>query len=80
MHTCIQVLKNSIRGRRDWDCMFCGILDPSAVQVITNVLLQLLRDIINGICCQGNGKRLEQQKDRPNVNICVAEENLEEEP
>ena len=23
-------------------------------------------------------KRLEQQKDRPNVNVCAAEENLEE--
>jgi len=48
--------------------------------VATPLLLQLVRDIINGICCQGYGKRLEQQKDRLNVNICVAEENLEEEP
>jgi len=39
-----------------------------------------VRDIINGICCQGYEKHLEQQKVRPNVNICVAEENLEEEP
>ena len=38
---------------------FCGILDPAAVQdrtefpsLITNVLLQLVRDIINGVCDQ----------------------------
>jgi len=31
---CIQVLKNSIR-RRYWDYIFCGILDPAAVQDIT---------------------------------------------
>jgi len=32
---CIQILKNSIRGRRYWDYIFCGILDPAAVQDIT---------------------------------------------
>jgi len=37
--------KNSIRERRHWDHVFCGILDPAAVQnytqfpsLITNVL------------------------------------------
>ena len=47
---------------------FCGILDPAAIQDVTkfpsltNVLLQLVRDI-NGICYQGyDEKRLEQQK------------------
>jgi len=39
----------------------------------------LVRDIINGLCYQRYEKRIEQQKGRPNVNICVAEENLEEE-
>jgi len=49
--------------------IFCGLLDPATVQdctklpsVITNVLLQLLRDIINGACYQRYGKGLEQQK------------------
>jgi len=48
---------------------FCGILDPVAVQdctkfpsVITNVLLQLMKDIINGVCYQRFENRLEQQK------------------
>jgi len=61
---------------------FCGVLDLTAAQdctkfpsLITNVLLQLVRDIINGDCYQ----RYEQQKGRPDVNICTAEENLEEE-
>jgi len=38
---------------------FCEILDPVTVQdytkfpsVITNVLLQLVKYIINGVCCQ----------------------------
>jgi len=36
--------------------------------------------IINGVCHQRNEKRLEQQKrGRPNVNVCAAEENVEEE-
>ena len=49
---------------------FCGISDPAAAQdvikfpsLMTNVPLQLVRDIINGICYQGHDeKRLEQQK------------------
>ena len=65
---------------------FCGIFDPAAVQdctkfpgLITNVLLQLVGDIINGVCYQGCEKRLEQQKDRPNVSVWAAEESWEEE-
>jgi len=38
-----------------------------------------VRDIINGVCYQRCEKRLEQQEGRPNVNVCDAEENLEEE-
>jgi len=38
-----------------------------------------VRDIINGVCYQRYEKHLEQQKGRPNVNTCAAEENLEEE-
>jgi len=77
----IQIEKQiSIRWRRHWDYIFLGILDPAAVQdvtkfpsLITNVPLQLVRDIINGIRYQGyNGKRLE--------HVCAVKENLEEEP
>jgi len=64
---------------------FCGILDPATVQdctsfpsLIRNLLLQLVRDIIYEVCYQRYEKRFEQQKGRPNVNVCVAEENLEE--
>jgi len=46
---------------------------------MTNVLLQLVKDIINGVCYQRYEKRLEQQKGCSNVNVCPAEENLEEE-
>jgi len=63
---------------------FCGILDPSAVQdctkspsLIKNVL-QLVRDIIKGGCYQRYAKRVEQQRGCPNVDVCAAEENLEE--
>ena len=49
--------------------IFCGILDPATVQdctkypsVITNEHLQLLRDIIDGVCYQRYEKRLEQKK------------------
>jgi len=39
-----------------------------------------VRDIINGVCYQRYEKRLEQQqKCCPNVNVCVADENLEKE-
>jgi len=38
-----------------------------------------VRDIINGLCYRRYEKRIEQQKGRSNVNVCVAEENLEEE-
>jgi len=65
---------------------FYWILDPAAVQdctkffsLLTNVLLQLLRDITNGACYQRYEKRLEQQKGHPDVNVRAAEENLEEE-
>jgi len=64
---------------------FCGILDSAAVQdctkfpsLITNVLLQLVRDIIYEVCYQRYEKRVEQQKGVQNFNVCVAEENLEE--
>jgi len=50
---------------------FCGILYPAAVQdwtkfpsLITNVLLKLARDNINGVCYQRYEKHLEQQKGR----------------
>ena len=62
------------------------IIDPVAIEdctkcpsLITNILLQLVRDVINGICYQHYEKRLEQQKSRPDVKVCAAEENLEEE-
>jgi len=68
------------------DYIFCGILDPAAVQnctkfpsFIRNALLQLVKDIINAVCYQRYEKHLEQQKGRPKVSICAAEENLEEE-
>jgi len=38
-----------------------------------------LKDIINGVCYQRYEKRLGQQKGRPDVNVCAAEEHLEEE-
>ena len=60
---CIQIKKEA------FGLYFCGILDPAAVQdwtkfpsLITNVLLHLVRDIINGVCYQRYEKRLEQQK------------------
>jgi len=37
---------------------------------MTNALLQLVRDIINGVCYQRYEKRLEKRKGRLNVNIC----------
>ena len=64
---------------------FCEIFDPAAVQdciefsSLTNVLVQLVKDIIHGVCFQRYEKRLQQQKRRPNVNVCAAEKNLEEE-
>jgi len=38
-----------------------------------------VRGVINGVCYQRYEKPLEEQKGRPNVNVCAAEENLEEE-
>jgi len=38
-----------------------------------------VRDIFNGVFYQRYEKRLEQQNGRPNVNVCAAEETLEEE-
>jgi len=85
---CIQIKTQiSIRERRrwDWEYTFCESLDSAAVQdctkfpiLLTNVLLQLVSDIINGVCYQRHVKRFEHQKGRPNVNVCAAEENLEE--
>jgi len=45
---------------------------------MTNALLQLVRDIVNGVWYKRYGKRLEQQNGRPNVNVCDAKEHLEE--
>jgi len=45
----------------------------------TNVLLQLVRDIINGVCYKHYEEHLEQQKGLPNGNVCAAKENMEEE-
>ena len=60
---CIQINKVA------FGLYFCRILDPAAVQdwtkfpsLITNVLLQLVRDVINGVCYQRYEKHLEQQK------------------
>ena len=57
---------------------FCAILCPTAVQdctefprLMTNALLQLVRDVINVVCYQRYEKCLEQQKGRLNVNVCV---------
>ena len=65
---------------------FCGILDRATFQdctkfpsFITNVLLQLLRDIINGVCYQRYEKHFEQKKGSANVNVSVEQENVEEE-
>ena len=79
-------IRQTLPSTKHWDYIFCGILDPTALQdctkfpsVITNVLLQLVRDVINGVCYQRYEKRHEQQKSRPDVNVRAAEENLEEE-
>ena len=57
---------------------FCGILDPGAVQdcikfpsLITNVLVQLVKDITNGVCYQRYEKRLEQQKVVPTLRFSL---------
>jgi len=55
------------RKKKPLGFIFCGILDSAAAQdctkfpsLITNVLLQLVRDIINRVCHQRYEKRLEQ--------------------
>jgi len=83
----IQIKKQiSIRGSKHWDYIFCGIVDPAAVQdctkfpsLITDVAPQLVKDIINEVCYQRYEKPLEQQKGRLEVSFCAAKENLEEE-
>ena len=63
---CRQIKKQiSVRGRKHWDYIFCGILDPDPIQdctkfltLTTNVLL-LVGDIINGVCYQCYEKCLE---------------------
>jgi len=62
---------------------FCGILDPVTVQdctkfpsVITNVLLQLVKDIINGVCYQRCEKRLEQQKRSSKCLMCALQKKI----
>ena len=64
-------------------------LDPATVQdrtkcpgLITNVLLQLVRDIINGVCYQRCENVLSNRKVvhfGPSVDFCPAEKNMEEE-
>jgi len=83
VYLCIQIKKTNFNKRkRHWDYIF-GNLDIAAVQdctkfpsLITNVILQLGRCIINGVCYQRYEKRLEKQKDRPIVNICAVEKAL----
>jgi len=60
------------RSRCSWRFTKC----PS---LITKVLLQVVRDIIDRMCYQRYEKCLEQQKGRPNCNVCAAKENVEEE-
>jgi len=50
-------LKNCNWRKKTLGLYFCGILDPATVQdctkflnLIKNMLLQLVRDIINGVC------------------------------
>jgi len=47
----------------------CSSRLPKIFSLITNVLLQLVRDVINGVCCQRYEKRLEQQKGRKVVQM-----------
>jgi len=53
---CIQIKKLEFEEEGTVDCF---LWDSS---LITNVLVQLLKDIINGVCYQRYEKRLEQQK------------------
>jgi len=71
----------SVKWKKALGLYSYGILYPAAVQdctkfpsLITNVL-QSVGDIINGECYQRYEKRLEQQKRRPNVNVCAAKES-----
>jgi len=56
----MQIKKHNFnQKKKELRIYFCGILDPAAVQdctkfgsLIANVLLQLVRDIINGVCYQ----------------------------
>jgi len=57
--------------------IFLWDVNPAAIQdcikcpsLITNVLVHVVKDTINGACYQRYGKRLEQQKGRPNVKVC----------
>jgi len=67
---CIQIKKTNFNlKKKALGIYLCGILDPVTVQdytkfpsAITNVLLQLVKYIINGVCCQRYEKSLEQQK------------------
>jgi len=47
--------------------------------LITNLLLQFVRDVVNRVCYHRYKKLLEQQKGCLNINVYAAEENLEEE-
>jgi len=60
-----------------WDLHFT--IAQNFLVLTRNVLLQLVRDLIDGVCYQRYEKGLEQQKSRPDLNVRAAEENLEEE-
>jgi len=61
MHTNQKIIRRSTGIIKD--CTKCP-------RLMTNALLQLVRDIINGVCYQRYEKRLEKRKGRLNVNIC----------
>jgi len=76
--------KKLIRGKRHWDYIFCGILDPAAVQDCTKIpgLNRKRTPTIieryhqrSSVCYQRYEKRLQQQKGRQNVDVCASEEN-----
>jgi len=59
-----------------WDFRSCCVQDCTKFpSLITNVLLRLVTDSINGLCYQRYVKRLEQQKGLPYLNVCATEEN-----
>ena len=62
-----------------WDFFSAAVQDcTKRPSLIKNVPLQLVRNTINAVRYLRPEKRLEKQKDRPNVNVCAAGENFEE--